>query len=190
MTTKYIDEEVLPIWPGCGSRGRDVDEVEVCLKPLIGTAPDEARLEQVIRTVRARCAFYLSTPSYRRAFAIHGWEDRAREASEYSRAGRWEEMPDLVDDDMLHTIATIGTYDQIADKLNERFASRLDRVEFSVPVNSPRMLRRSGRSWADSNEAEPEFICPTSGGGATRRGVSLSRRSGEPWPASLGSSCR
>ena len=91
----------------------------------------------MIRSVRARCAFYLSTPSYRRAFAIHGWEDRAREASEYSRAGRWEEMPDLVDDDMLHTIATIGTYDQIADKLNERFASRLDRVEFSVPVNSP-----------------------------------------------------
>ena len=46
-------------------------------------------------------------------------------------------MPDLVDDDMLHTIATIGTYDQIADKLNKRFASRLDRVEFSAPVNSP-----------------------------------------------------
>ena len=84
--------------------------------------------------MRARCAFYLSTPSYRRAFAIHGWEDRA---SECSRTGRWEEMPGLVDDDMLHTIATIGIYDEIADKLNERFASRLDRVEFSVPVNSP-----------------------------------------------------
>ena len=141
VTTKYIDEEVLPnLARGAARAGRDVDEVEVCLKPLIGTAPNEERLEQVIRTVRARCAFYLSTPSYRRAFAIHGWEDRAREASEYSRAGRWEEMPDLVDDDMLHTIATIatiGTYDQIADELIERFASRLDRVEFSVPVNSP-----------------------------------------------------
>ncbi len=64
-------------------------------------------------------------------------------------------MPDLVDDDMLHTIVTIGTYDQIADKLNERFASRLDRVEFSVPVNSSRMLRCSRRSWADSIAAEP-----------------------------------
>ena len=111
--------------------------MEVCLKPLIGTAPDEERLERVIRTVRARCAFYLSTPSYRSAFAIHGWEDRAREASEYSRAGRWEELPDLVDDDMLHTVATIGTFDEIAEKLNERFATRLDRIEFSVPVNGP-----------------------------------------------------
>ena len=55
VTTKYIDEEVLPnLARGAARAGRDVGEVEVCLKPLIGTAPDE-RLEQVIRTVRARC---------------------------------------------------------------------------------------------------------------------------------------
>lgn len=138
VTAKYIDQEVLPnLARGAARCGRDVDEIEVCLKPLIGTAPDEARLERVVETVRARCAFYLSTPSYRRAFAIHGWEDRAREASEYSRAGRWNELADLVDDEMLNTVATIGTYDQIADKINDRFASRLDRIEFSVPVNGP-----------------------------------------------------
>lgn len=38
---------------------------------------------------------------------------------------------------MLDTVATIGTYDQIADKINDRFASRLNRIEFSVPVNEP-----------------------------------------------------
>jgi hypothetical protein len=46
-------------------------------------------------------------------------------------------MSDLVDDEMLHTIATIGTYDQIPYRLNERFSGRVDRIEFSVPVNSP-----------------------------------------------------
>ena len=138
VTPKYIDEEILPnLARGAARSGRDVDEVEVCLKPLIGTAPDAERLERVIQTVRARCAFYLSTPSYRGAFAIHGWEDRARKASEYSRAGRWDELPALVDDEMLHTVATIGTYDEIAGKLNDRFADRLDRIEFSVPVNEP-----------------------------------------------------
>jgi len=34
---------------------------------------------------------------------------------------------------MLDTVATIGTYDQI----NDRFASRLNRIKFSVPVNEP-----------------------------------------------------
>jgi hypothetical protein len=36
---------------------------------------------------------------------------------------------------MLHTVATIGTYDEIATKLNDRFAERLDRIEFSIPVD-------------------------------------------------------
>jgi len=137
-TTKFIDEEVLPaVARGAARAGRRVDDVEICLKPLIGTAPDAARLERVIRTVRARVAFYLSTPSYRPAFRCLGWEDIAEQASVLSRAQRWEELPELVHDEMLHTVATIGTYDEIAGKLNERFADRLDRIEFSVPVNSP-----------------------------------------------------
>ncbi|MGE3361394.1 MAG: LLM class flavin-dependent oxidoreductase, partial [Acidimicrobiia bacterium] len=132
-----IDTEVLPaLVRGAARTGRDVDEVEICMKPLIGTAPDAATLEKAVRTVRARVAFYLSTPSYRRAFAVHGWESIAERASVLSRAQRWEELPGLVDDELLHTIATIGTYDEIAGKLNERYAGRVHRIEFSIPVNS------------------------------------------------------
>ncbi|MGD9755492.1 MAG: TIGR03617 family F420-dependent LLM class oxidoreductase [Acidimicrobiia bacterium] len=136
-SAKFIDTEVLPaLVRGAARTGRDVDEVEICMKPLIGTAPDAATLEKVVRTVRARVAFYLSTPSYRRAFAVHGWESIAERASVLSRAQRWEELPGLVDDELLHTIATIGTYDEIAGKLNERYAGRVHRIEFSIPVNS------------------------------------------------------
>jgi len=137
-TPRFIDEKVLPAMAvGAARSGRDVDEVEVCMKPLIGTAPTEEALERVVRTVRARVAFYLSTPSYRRTFELHGWEDIARAASQYSREGRWEELPELVDDEMLHTVATIGTYDEIAAKIRDRYLGRVDRIEFSIPVNSP-----------------------------------------------------
>lgn len=135
-TARYIDEEVLPnLARGAARANRDVDAVEVCMKPLVGTAPDAARLEPVIETVRARVAFYLSTPSYRRTFQLHDWGDIAAHASELSRAQRWDDLPGLVSDEMLHTVATIGTYDQIADKLNHRYADRVDRIEFSTPVN-------------------------------------------------------
>ncbi len=137
-TPRFIDEAVLPaLAKGAARVGRDVTEVEVCMKPLIGTAPDEAALERVAETVRARVAFYLSTPSYRRTFELHGWGDLAREASERSRAKDWDGLPGLVTDEMLHTVATIGTYDQIADRLNERYADRVDRIEFSIPVSGP-----------------------------------------------------
>jgi probable F420-dependent oxidoreductase len=135
-TPRFIDEEVLPnVSRGAARAGRDVDHVEVCMKPLIGTAPDQAGLERVIRTVRARVAFYLSTPSYRRTFELHGWGDIARQASDLSRSNRWEELPDLVDEEMLHTVATVGTYDEIATKLRDRYLGRVDRIEFSIPVN-------------------------------------------------------
>ncbi len=137
-TSAFIDAEVLPnLAKGAARTNRAVDDVEVCIKPLVGTAVDAATLASVTETVRARVAFYLSTPSYRRTFALHGWEGIARDASECSRAGRWEELPKLVDDEMLHTVATIGTYDEIGPMLAERYRPRVDRIEFSIPVRNP-----------------------------------------------------
>jgi probable F420-dependent oxidoreductase len=135
---RYIDEVVLPaVARGAARSGRPLHGFEVCMKPLVATAPDAAALELVAETVRARVAFYLSTPSYRGAFEIHGWGDIARQASELSRAQRWHDLPGLVDDEMFHTVATVGTYDEIAGKLRERYGGRVDRIEFSIPVKHP-----------------------------------------------------
>jgi len=136
-TPRFIDEQVKPaLAKGAERADRDVREVEVCMKPLVGTAPDTAALVDVTHTVRARVAFYLSTPSYRRTFELHGWGDIAEQASRLSKAQQWEELPGLVSDEMLHTVATIGTHDEIAAKLNERYADRIDRIEFSIPVRN------------------------------------------------------
>jgi probable F420-dependent oxidoreductase len=136
-TPKFIDEAVLPaVAHGAHRAGRPIGAVELCMKPLIGTAPDRGTLTRVSETVRARVAFYLSTPSYRRAFEIHDWGDIAVQASELARQRRWEELPGLVDDEMLHTVATVGTYDEIATKLRDRYRGRVDRIEFSIPVRS------------------------------------------------------
>lgn len=137
-TPRFIDEHVHPeIARGAARTGRDPGDVEVCMKPLVGTAADDAALERVADTVRARVAFYLSTPSYRRTFELHGWGGIAEEAAALSKAQRWDDLPSLVHDDMLHTVATLATHDGIAAALTERYAGRVDRIEFSIPVTSP-----------------------------------------------------
>ena len=73
---------------------------------------------------------------------MHGWEPIAEEASGLARARRWKELPGLVDDEMLHTVATIATHDEIAGKLLDRYGGRTDRIEFSIPVTTPDEAQR------------------------------------------------
>jgi probable F420-dependent oxidoreductase len=137
-TPRFIDEQVHPhIARGAARTGRDAAQVEVCMKPLVGTAPTDTALAAVAETVRARVAFYLSTPSYRRTFELHGWGEIAEQASRLSKAQDWDALPGLVHDEMLHTVATLATHDNIAAALRARYAERVDRIEFSMPVTSP-----------------------------------------------------
>ncbi len=134
----YISSTMLPaVERGAARSGRAAADIGLCMKPLVATAPDAASLERVSRTVRERVAFYLSTPSYRPAFAVHGWDDLAEQATALSRAQRWDELAGLVHDEMLHAIAVVGTHDVIGERLAERYGGLIDRIEFSIPVTGP-----------------------------------------------------
>ena len=136
-TAQYIEEIMRPAAArGAVRAGRTLDDFAVCIKPLIATAPDEESLQDKVRDVRARVAFYASTPAYRAAFAAHGLGDLADELKHLSRAQRWEAMPDYIDDSVLNRYACVGTWDVIADRLAERYGGIVSNVEFSIAVDS------------------------------------------------------
>ena len=136
-TPRYIEEVMLPAArKGAAKTGRDFAKFEMAVMPLIATAPDRAGLEARIRDVRARIAFYASTPTYLIAFESQGYGEVARSLQSYSRAQRWEEMPGFISDEMLDHYVVIGTHGEIADKLKARFADVANRLEFAVPVAS------------------------------------------------------
>ena len=135
-TPSYIAEVMLPaVRAGAARTGRPLDRFEVCMKPLVATAATEQELAPKLRDVRARIAFYASTPQYRAAFAHHGLGDLADRLKLLSRAQRWEEMPKHITDEVLHAYVTVGTYDEIASKLCERYSGVVTHCEFSIPVN-------------------------------------------------------
>ena len=134
---KFIEEVMVPaVERGAVRTQRNPQSIDWCMKPLVATAQDEISLETVAESVRARVGFYLSTPAYKAAFEVHGWGDQVDQAASLSREQRWDEIPALVDDEMFHTIATVGTYENIASLLSARFGSLIDRMEFSIPVNN------------------------------------------------------
>jgi alkanesulfonate monooxygenase SsuD/methylene tetrahydromethanopterin reductase-like flavin-dependent oxidoreductase (luciferase family) len=134
-TAHYIREVMWPaLRAGAARAGRSLDGFAVSIKPLIATAPDAASLAERVRDVRARLAFYASTPAYRAAFAAHGLGDLADEMKHLSRAQRWDELPGYISDAVLREFACVGTYDEIADLLARRYGGLVTHVEFSIPV--------------------------------------------------------
>src|SRR5580700_7969002 len=134
-TPRYIVEVMLPAAKkGAEKAGRDFTKFEMAVMPLIATAPEQAGLAARVRDVRARIAFYASTPTYLIAFESQGYGDVARALQGYSRAQRWEEMPGFVSDEMLDHYAVLGMHDEIAAKLRARFAGVASHLEFAIPI--------------------------------------------------------
>ncbi len=134
-TPRYIEEVMLPAArKGAAKAGRDFSTFEMAVMPLIATASDKAGLEARARDVRARIAFYASTPTYLIAFETQGHGDVARTLQSYSRAQRWDEMPGFISDEMIDHYAVIGTHDEIAGKLRQRFSGVASHLEFAIPV--------------------------------------------------------
>lgn len=137
-TTRYITEVMLPSTrEGAAKTGRDLSGFDIVPSPLIATAPTRAALEERIRDVRARVAFYASTRTYAEVFRHHGWGALVDELHDYSVQKRWEEMPKRISDEVLDTIAVIGTQDEIAGKLRKRYGRLATALEWGMPVRTP-----------------------------------------------------
>ena len=136
-TPRYIAEVMLPAArKGATKAGRDLAGFAMCVTPLIATAPDRARLAERVRDVRARVAFYASTPAYLPAFETQGHGEVARQLQALSRAQRWEEMPGLVDDEMLDTYAVIAAHDELAAKLKARYGRVATDLQVALPIST------------------------------------------------------
>ncbi|HEX2153780.1 MAG TPA: TIGR03617 family F420-dependent LLM class oxidoreductase [Acidimicrobiia bacterium] len=137
-TRRYLDEVLRPaVDKGAAESGRLSGRIEVVASPLVATGPDPAAVERRISNVRARIGFYASTRTYRPVFDLHGWSDVAEKLSLLSRRQEWDAMEREVSDEMVETIAVVGTYDEIAARVRDRYAGVCQGVEFSIPADTP-----------------------------------------------------
>jgi hypothetical protein len=92
---------------------------------------------------RKQLAFYGSTPAYRPTLDCHGWGDLHLELNRLSKRGRWDDMAELIDDEVLEAIAVVGPRKEIAGKL----AARLEGIADGVSLTHNRAPDPS--HWAD-----------------------------------------
>ncbi|WP_435746365.1 TIGR03617 family F420-dependent LLM class oxidoreductase [Nocardioides sp. SYSU DS0663] len=92
----------------------------------MGRTPEEQRAASL--GVRGLLAFYGSTPAYRPVLEVEGWADVQPELNRLSKTGDVGAMIELVTEDMLHTLAVVGTPEECAAELHRRFGDVADRV--------------------------------------------------------------
>jgi alkanesulfonate monooxygenase SsuD/methylene tetrahydromethanopterin reductase-like flavin-dependent oxidoreductase (luciferase family) len=83
--------------------------------------------------MRAQISFYASTPTYRAVLATHGWEEVGEQLGKLAREKRWDEMPNLVTDEMLGAFTVEAAPGEVGDALNERYEGLIDRVALYTP---------------------------------------------------------
>lgn len=134
-TRRSLLENTLPaLEQGLAKSGRKRSDLEVMCSTLVVTADTEEALAASRLAARKQLAFYGSTPAYLPTLACHGWEGVHGELNRLSKEGRWDDMTNLISDEILEQIAVVGKRREIAGKLR----ARLDGIADSVSITHNR----------------------------------------------------
>ena len=57
--------------------------------------------------------------------------------NQLTKEGRWDDMPSVITDEVLHTIAVVGSPAEVGAQLVERYGDVADRLALSVPYAAP-----------------------------------------------------
>ncbi|MFN0089943.1 MAG: TIGR03617 family F420-dependent LLM class oxidoreductase [Acidimicrobiales bacterium] len=125
----YLTDTVLPeVAAGAAKAGRDAARVELLVPSFTAVGDTDAEQAQWREAARSQVAFYGSTPNYAFIFDQLGFEGTTARIREKQKAGDLAGMAAQVTDDILDHFAVTATWDQLADKLVERYTGAAHRV--------------------------------------------------------------
>ena len=129
----YAEQVVLPeIRKGLAQSGRKREAFEISGGGFIVTGPDEATVAKGRERVRQRVGFYGSTPAYAPVLELHGLGDLAKKLNQLVRDGHWDKLAGQIPDDVLDLFAAVGTFEELAEKVANRFGGISDAIGFEA----------------------------------------------------------
>lgn len=125
----YLEHRLLPaVREGAERAGRSPAEVDLLIPVFVvpGDTPEERRA--LADRARMQIAFYGSTRNYAFQFDDLGWEGTSARLNEHLKAGDLGGMAATITDEMLDTYAVVGPWDEIADRLLDRYEGMAERI--------------------------------------------------------------
>ena len=136
-SAKYLREFLLPhVEEGLNKAGRARKDFTISTTPFVIVGRNDEEIQRAKDGVRQQISFYASTRTYQIVLETHGWADVSPKLNEMAAKGDWANMPKLITDEMLDVYAVTGTFENIGEKVRERYDGLLDRVNFYVPYKA------------------------------------------------------
>ncbi|HVW41091.1 MAG TPA: TIGR03617 family F420-dependent LLM class oxidoreductase [Amycolatopsis sp.] len=133
-TGRYLREITLPaLRRGREKSGRTLDGFEITGSTMVAVGRNDEELERALAGTRKQIAFYGSTPAYRSVLELHDRAELADELHRLSRAGKWDTMASLIDEELLHAVATVGKPEEVATGLARAYGDVLTRISLYAP---------------------------------------------------------
>lgn len=136
-TEEYLREVTLPaLERGLATSGRSRADFEISGPAFVVTGATEEEMAASATMIRQQIAFYGSTPAYKGVLEHHGWDDLHPELNRLSKQGQWQEMGELIDDEVLHAFAVVAEPDRLAAGVHARWGDVSDRIMFYAPYRT------------------------------------------------------
>jgi probable F420-dependent oxidoreductase len=126
-TERYMREVTLPaVLRGLERGGRSRASFDIACPAFVVSGIDEASRQGSCAAIRQQIAFYGSTPAYRPVLELHGWGALGEELLRLSKQGKWVEMGERIDDEVLETFAIVAEPGDVGARLLERHGELID----------------------------------------------------------------
>lgn len=128
-SVRYLHEVLRPaIAAGAATVGRDPSTIDLAVPVFIAVGARDEDITRRRESIRRQIGFYGSTPSYRRVFELHGWDDVADKLNRAQRERDERGLIGAVTDEVVDEFSVTATWDDLATALLDRYSGLATRV--------------------------------------------------------------
>ena len=146
----YLHNRLLPaVAEGAARAGREPKDVELTVPvfAIPGDTPEEQA--PLLAVARTQIAFYGSTRNYAFQFDDLGFEGTSAKLNEHLKAGDLDAMAATITDDMLDHFAVAAPWDELADRLIDRYGGLATRLVMYTAEWSMRADPKNAGRWGE-----------------------------------------
>ena len=147
-TPKFLENITMP----SVKKGLKLDstkEFDISIGIMIATGMTDEDIANARDACKAQIGFYGSTPAYKVVLEQHGWEGIQLELNSLSKKGLWQDMPSLISDEMLESIAVTGSPNEVSAMILDRYGSIASRIAPSIFSGDPEVNKELIKSLKD-----------------------------------------